>query len=198
MKMKSILRIAGMLVVVFTLVTLQSCKKDDPAPVNEFDYVNSWILDNMKEAYYWTDKLPSSPKKVQKPDAFFQSLLNKPDDRFSWIQENYQDLLNSLQGVNKEAGYEFVLYADQGNNLIAQILYVKKKSPADLNGLKRGDVIDQLNGVQITRDNFRDLFGKIIQSHIGLTMRPQRLSVHRKTFRSPQLNTRRIRTSWIR
>jgi hypothetical protein len=41
-------------VLVASLLNLSACKKDDPQP-NEFDYVNSWILDNMKEAYYWTD-----------------------------------------------------------------------------------------------------------------------------------------------
>lgn len=92
------------------LVTLQSCKKEEAAPANPNDYVNSWILENMKEAYYWTDKIPTSPNKTLAPEPFFESLLNKPDDKFSWIQENYQDLLNSLQGVSKEAGYEFALY----------------------------------------------------------------------------------------
>ncbi|MFM7850838.1 MAG: S41 family peptidase, partial [Flammeovirgaceae bacterium] len=156
---------------VASLLTLQSCKKDDP--VNPNDYVNSWILENMKEAYYWTDKIPTSPNKTLAPEPFFESLLNKTDDKFSWIQENYQDLLNSLQGVTKEAGYEFALYyADNAKvNLIAVILYIKKGSPAETAGLKRGDIIDKINGTQLTASNYQTLLQAISENH-SITYRP--------------------------
>src|SRR3954465_10540153 len=85
----------------------QACDKNDPAPAdNPNDHVNSWIYDNMKYVYYWTDDIPADPDKTLDPEAFFNSLLSD-EDRFSWIQENYGDLLNSLRGVNKEAGFEF-------------------------------------------------------------------------------------------
>jgi carboxyl-terminal processing protease len=165
-------------VLVASLLNLSACKKDDPQP-NEFDYVNSWILDNMKEAYYWTDKIPASPNKGQSPNVFFESLLAKPDDRFSWIQENYQELLNSLQGISKEAGYEFALYkpSTTSNNVIAQILYIKKASPAEAAGLNRGDVIDQINSQQITTDNYQTLLSQISESH-SITYRPYNFSTN--------------------
>jgi carboxyl-terminal processing protease len=172
MKAKKIFLSSISLFAVGSLLILQSCKKDDPQPAaNPNDYVNSWIFSNMKEAYYWTDKLPSSPNKELKPDAFFESLLNKPDDKFSWIQENYQDLLNSLQGINKEAGYEFALYRSGTTNVIAQIVYIKKSSPAETAGLKRGDVIDQINGQQLTLDNYQTLLQQIGENH-SITYRP--------------------------
>jgi hypothetical protein len=144
MNINQILKAVLAVFILVSVTVLQSCKKDDPQPANPNDYVNSWIISNMKEAYYWTDKLPASPNKNLDPESFFKSLLNKPDDKFSWIQENYQDLLNSLQGINKEAGYEFALYyADNTQvNLVAQVLYIKKSSPAEAVGLKRGDVIE--------------------------------------------------------
>lgn len=155
------------------LVTLQSCKKEEAAPANPNDYVNSWILENMKEAYYWTDKIPTSPNKTLAPEPFFESLLNKSDDKFSWIQENYQDLLNSLQGVSKEAGYEFALYYADNNrvNVLAQVLYIKKQSPAEQAGLKRGDLIDQINGTQLTASNYQTLLQQISSNH-SITYRP--------------------------
>jgi carboxyl-terminal processing protease len=154
------------------VVVLGACSKDQVDP-SEFDYVNSWIYDNMKEAYYWTDRIPASPNKAPSPDIFFQSLLLKPNDRFSWIQDNYQELLNSLQGVSKEAGYEFALYraSSANNNVLAQVLYVKKGSPAELAGLNRGDVIDQINSQQITMDNYKALLQSIGEPH-SITYRP--------------------------
>src|SRR3954465_10330830 len=90
----------------------QTCDKNDPSPTaneNPNEHVNNWIYENMSYWYYWKDNLPANPDKTQKPDAFFTS-LKSTHDRFSWIQENYADLLNTLRGVNKEAGFEFALY----------------------------------------------------------------------------------------
>ena len=101
------------------------------------NYVNSWIHKNMEYWYLWNKGLPESADKNQDPKTFFENLLHS-EDRFSWIQENYQELLNSLQGISKEAGYEFVLYREKeaGDNVIMQILYIKPGSPAFKAGLK--------------------------------------------------------------
>ena len=109
-------------------IAVSSCDEDDdlsPAGVNENNaHVNEWILENMDFWYLWSNELPGAPDKNQAPDDFFQSLLSD-DDRFSWIQDNYQDLLNSLQGISKEAGFEYVLYKeDDSDNVLAQILYL--------------------------------------------------------------------------
>ena len=88
------------------LLLFSSCKKDEPElPVvnkNPNLYVNDWIYEQMNIYYLWNDKIPKSPDYTLKPDLFFNSLINKynvssnPDgDRFSWIQENYVDLINS-------------------------------------------------------------------------------------------------------
>jgi carboxyl-terminal processing protease len=154
------------IIIAASILLLISCKKEEVKP-NEFEAINSWILDNMKEAYYWTDRIPTSPNKEQTPDLFFESLLTKPDDRFSWIQENYQELLNSLQGVSKEAGYEFALYRESSsnNNVIAIVLYIKKGSPAEAAGLSRGDGISQINNQQLTVENYRTVLEGIGQNH---------------------------------
>src|SRR5688572_7825190 len=136
---------------VFAFFLLTSCDEEDPLPVSEVKnevvnesnaYVNSWILENMEYWYLWNGELPSASDKNLDPESFFGSLLD-PEDRFSWIQENYRDLLNSLQGITKEAGYEFVLYREKegSDNVLMQILYIKPDSPATTAGLKRGDVI---------------------------------------------------------
>jgi carboxyl-terminal processing protease len=158
---------------VFFIVT--SCKEDEIEPssppaariTNEANaYVNDWILDNMKTWYFWNTELPSAADKNQDPESFFESLIND-EDRFSWIQDNYEELLNSLQGISKEAGYEFVLYkeADSNSNVIAQILYIKPSSPASSAGLKRGDIITHINGKRITVENYRELLDAIHDNH---------------------------------
>jgi C-terminal processing protease CtpA/Prc len=120
----------------------------------------------MQYWYYWNTDIPANPDKSLEPEPFFESLLSE-EDRFSWIQENFTELLNSLRGVSKEAGFEYALYreASDNNNVIAQVLYVKANSPASSSGLKRGDIISQINGTQITTDNYKDLVSKLSQNH---------------------------------
>lgn len=166
--------ISGIILVLCILVS--SCDRaDDPAPVSineENTHVNSWILDNMQLWYLWENELPPSPDKSASPNAFFESLLSSKD-RFSWIQENYKELLNSLQGISKEAGYEYVLYKDEGTeNVLVQILYVKPGSPAESEGLQRGDVITHVNGKRMTTSNYRDVLNDFASSSFSITYKP--------------------------
>jgi len=149
---------------VFTLLILPSCDKDEPEHPNA--YVNNWILTNMDFWYYWNSTLPENPDKSKEHEEFFKSLLNS-QDRFSWIQDNFQDLINSLQGVSKEAGYEIALFREStdNNNVLAQIVYVKPGSPAETSGLKRGDVITRINNEQLTLSNYQTLLGAITENH---------------------------------
>ena len=160
-KLKALL---GLWKVLLCVILISSCNSDEPESENE--YVNRWILENMELYYLWNTYIPNSPNKSQEPDVFFESLLSN-EDRFSWIQENYQELLNSLQGINKEAGYEFLLYRDNVNpeNVLAQVVYVKAGSPASTKDILRGDIITQINGQQITMTNYTTLLSLITENH---------------------------------
>ena len=148
---------------VFCLVLL-GCGGDDVSPNNK--YVNSWVFEQMKLYYLWEDDLPNSPNKSLEPDDFFETLLSD-EDRFSWIQDNYQELLNSLNGINKEAGYEFKLYLESqtSDNVIAQVMYVKPGSPASTKDLLRGDVITHINGQQMTISNYQSMLSLLGENH---------------------------------
>lgn len=168
--MKSIitnLRLQRLVALLFLIIVVAACKDDDdPSADSGNTYVNDWILENMEYMYLWNTDIPSSPNKNQDPESFFESLLS-PEDRFSWIQDNYIELLNSLQGISKEAGYEFALYRESAGSstVIAQVLYVKPLSPAETAGLKRGDVITHINSQQITISNYISLLDNIHENH---------------------------------
>ncbi len=153
----------------FVLAAFASCKEDEPtpaAPKTENQKINAWILEEMDFWYLWNTSLPADPNDELTPPTFFESLLHS-EDRFSWIQDDYDELLKSLQGINKEAGFEFVLYKESQttDNVIAQITYVKQGSPASETVLKRGDIITHINGTQITVNNYQSLIGDLSENH---------------------------------
>ncbi len=132
-------------------------------------YVNGWIYDEMSVYYLWNDKLSKTPNYSLYPEDFFDSILYKynktsnPDgDRFSWIQEDYKELLGSLSGVvSHEIGFEYILVATDATRkqFYALVLYPMQGTDAEAKGIDRGRFITKIDGQNITSDNYKNLFG---------------------------------------
>ncbi|RIW17331.1 peptidase [Algoriphagus lacus] len=135
--------------------------------------INKWINEVMKEVYLWLGEMRTPIADTSDPEDYFESLLNRPTDRFSVIYPDYQELINSLNGITLEAGYEFTLYRESqsNNNVVAEISYVKKNSPAASTPLKRGDYITRINGTQMTLENYRSVIAQIDKPHTLTTLR---------------------------
>ncbi len=175
----TVLRSYVILLLALAPFVFSSCDDDNdpgttPDPKGNADnqYVNDWIKENMDFWYLWNETIPSNVDRNLEPDEYFTKLLNK-DDRFSWIQPDYIELIKSLDGISKEGGFEYVLYREssQSDVVIAQILYIKPSSPASAAGLKRGDVITRINGSNLTTSNYRDQIAKLKENYT-LTYRP--------------------------
>ncbi|UII24966.1 S41 family peptidase [Fulvivirga maritima] len=140
--------------------TLTSCNDDDDDSNNKNEEINSWIYNVMDQVYLWTTSMPSQDNVNTNadPSDFFESLLYS-GDRFSVIYPDYEELLNQLNGVTYEAGFEFqlLLLAQGSNEVVMVLLYVKPGSPADDAGLKRGDIITEINGNGITTENYESV-----------------------------------------
>ena len=153
-----------------------SCDKEEVLPAKTVEVevpenskltsINEWIYSVMDEVYYWTDEMPDSVDKGQDPADYFAA-LKSPEDRFSFIIPDYEELMNSLNGVSMEAGYEFALDRkfENSSEVVAVLLYVKGGSPADAAGLKRGDEITTINGQELTTSNYKSLLGDFSSGH---------------------------------
>jgi len=157
-------------------ILFSSCKKTDDEDPNiiriETDLeIIDFIWKGLNQYYYWQESVGnlSDNKKESEsdyayflsqnpdPETFFNSLLH-PDDNFSWIVDDYVDLENMLQGIDISDGMEFGLYVEcNDNNIFGFVRYVQKDSNAESKGVKRGMVFSSINGIRLTRDNYRDL-----------------------------------------
>jgi carboxyl-terminal processing protease len=167
LKMKELSKL--FLAVLFTGL-LFSCNKDEELPAvdpTSNAAVNRWVLDIMDEAYYWLGNLGNPISEDASPEDYFEALLYRPTDRFSVIYPDYQELINSLNGISLDAGYEFILYRESSTSdkVFAEVSYIKKNSPASSVDLKRGDRITAINNREFTVNNFREILGLTEATH---------------------------------
>lgn len=141
---------------ILTLLVVSGCEKkptNEPAPTGEVTNadINQWVVDSMRYYYYWNVTIPNDRNLVlsHTPESFFETLLNRPADRFSWIQNN-EDLRNSLSGIIRTSGLGVSFFRIGDNNAGATVRFVHKGSPADLAGIKRGDIFIRVNGQLLT------------------------------------------------
>ena len=150
-----------------------SLDTDDTAISLEGDLqISDFIWEGLNTSYYWQEEveaLADSKLEDEKayaefisqnadPELFFDSLLH-PEDRFSWIEEDYVELENSLQGIYASNGVEFGLaYACQDcNEIVGYVKYILEDSDASNKNIKRGDYFTGVNGITLTVGNYRNL-----------------------------------------
>jgi len=155
---------------------LGSCKKDTDATIDAKTLkVNTFIATTMQFFYLWEDKMIPSVfnnyKHEPDPMLYFDKLLYKEKDKWSFITDDYSGLMASLSGQETTYGYSLVLYylTKNPNTYVAVVRFVYKKSPAAKAGLKRGDIIFKINGSTITDNNYRQLvYSNTIDITLGI------------------------------
>ncbi len=92
------------------------------------------------------------------PQALFD-VLTAPQDRFSWLIEDYVELENLLSGISTTTGMEtgWGAYPNDQNNVFGLVRYVLPNTSAAANGMERGMIFTTVNGVQITRGNYTSI-----------------------------------------
>ncbi|MEI8084834.1 MAG: S41 family peptidase [Paludibacter sp.] len=152
-----------------------SCKDDVKGPSEDDKmsmYVNEWLYQNMSELYYWNTTLPAYASSSANPSDYFVSLKNKAD-RFSAIFASYNDILNELNGVSTaDIGFDFQLYKENSynNNVLGIVEYVKHGTPAEKQGIKRGDIFRRINGTQITILNYKEVINYLYDKSASSTI----------------------------
>jgi C-terminal processing protease CtpA/Prc len=107
---------------------------------------NEQLFDYMQEWYFWDDQLPDSFDGSSQPDMYETlDFLRVAQDRFSFMMtaEEYDDYQASIF-----FGYGFSHQSTEDSDGLL-IRYVFDEGSAAQNGLRRGDVITEVNGVTV-------------------------------------------------
>ncbi|MGS2738507.1 S41 family peptidase [Sinomicrobium sp. M5D2P17] len=165
-------------------LVLWSCSdKDDdafvPNPSDNLE-VQDFVWKGLNLWYFWqgdvndlSDTRFSSNAEYQEflssysdPEELFEHLKyygsESDRDRFSWIVEDYNELINSQQGIYKTNGVEFGLSQySNSDDVFGYVRYILPNSDASTKDIQRGDVFVAVNGTTLTVDNYSELlFGQ--------------------------------------
>ena len=146
--------------ITIALSFLTSCKEEEILPSDQVLEINEFIWKSLNDIYLWNDKLPQNIDRSKEfdPKTYFDKLLFKPTDKWSYITDDYQALINSFKGIEKSFGHEFKLFQIPNSSAVYGVVeYVVFGSPADAAGIMRGDVFYEVNGVSLNLDNYSNL-----------------------------------------
>ena len=157
-----------------------SCKKPSYKQDEQTLEINDFIWKGLNTFYLWKpevanlhdesfasqEQLNNFLDEYNNPEELFESLLfeRNQTDRWSWIVDDYVALEKLFQGIRKSTGMRIgLVYENQNSNTVfAYVKYVVPGSPADQNGVHRGDVFRKLNGQYLTDQNYLDLLNQDI------------------------------------
>ncbi len=169
----------GILLVIFSMLFV-SCQEDldDVIRPSGNLEINDFIWKAMTSTYFFLSDSPdlgferfdlpeqryaTNPgyldflSNYQTPELLFED-IKVSQDRFSIIVSDYRVLENNSQGISLQNGMRFGLVRiGETNQVFGYVRYVVPNSPAETQGVQRGMVFTQIDGVGITDTNFAEL-----------------------------------------
>ncbi len=161
---------------ILLLFTFLSCKKEEKLQLDSQTLeINNFIWKAMNAYYLWKDQknilhddyfasqedLNSFLDTYSDPEVLFEDLIydREHTDRWSWIVDDYEALIQYFKGVRKTTGMRVGFVYEPGSTqyVFAYVRYVLSDSDAFDKGIKRGDIFRKINGQRLTKDNYIDL-----------------------------------------
>lgn len=156
---------------IFSLLCLvllaSACSKLNPEDERTIRYyANTFAYNVMKTYYLWVDEVSSQLDNWVTTEDPVEKVKNTrySMDRWTTLYEDYTAFESTITGNGETFGLDFTLYyVDAAHvQLCAVVRYTYENSPAQLAGLKRGDVILTINGETITIDNYSVVASKLL------------------------------------
>ena len=110
------------------------------------DKLKTAVYEIMNEWYLWNDQLPEvNTDDFEDADALLNAMMNKPTDKWSYIQE--EEAYKSFFEKGEYEGYGLRMARDMEGNL--RVAFVYTDSPFGRAGVERSWIIDKINGTSI-------------------------------------------------
>jgi len=153
----------------FSLEINEECS--DTYTGEKYFRIHEFIWKTLNDFYLWQEEVPSlddtySPSGTKyreliepypEPEAFFESLKYE-DDKFSDILSNYEDIENSIKGINANNGLKFILSSYGSEDAVMGIVtYILEESDATSKDIKRGDMFTGVDGKSLNINNYSEL-----------------------------------------
>jgi C-terminal processing protease CtpA/Prc len=170
-------------ILIITSVVAMSCQEDmdDFITTSSNVEINDFVWKAMNVFYYFKSNVPDLADNrfstneeysnylsgFESPEALFSD-LKVDEDRFSVIVEDYRVLEDNSIGISFQNGMRFgLVLIEDSNQVFGYVRYVVPNSPAETQGVERGMVFSEIDGIGITETNFIDLLSPT-QYAIGL------------------------------
>ena len=151
-----------------------SCSNDDENISQDIE-IQNFVWKGMNLWYNWQSSVPNLANErfsnqndlnsflnnYSDPEDLFEILLFDVGntDRFSWIVDDYVELNNRFQGISLSYGLRLSTVtlndndATTDDDVIIYVRYVAPNSPANNADIKRGDIINAINGTILKASN---------------------------------------------
>ncbi|MBE6287901.1 MAG: PDZ domain-containing protein [Mediterranea massiliensis] len=156
---------------------LFACSNNDNDPqeeeekritTNEIYFANRFAKDALSSVYLWNKEIKTGLDKLnantnQDPIGTVKEIRYKENgkevDKWTVLTADAESMNSSMQGVSTTYGYEVMLgQFSNTKTYFFLVSLVYANSPAEKAGIKRGDIIMQLDGKDITDDNYLDIY----------------------------------------
>ncbi|MFB9057917.1 S41 family peptidase [Mariniflexile ostreae] len=165
---------------------ITSCYKDNDDHPSTNSSINDFVWKGMNSWYNWqlevpelsdtkdddTDAYEAYLNQFDSPKALFNSLRFQyaETDRFSWFVEDYIALQQQFQGISKSFGLKFQAIQTHANgDVVLFVKYVANHSPGSKASIKRGDLINAINGSVLNINNLNDLATHLSNESVTLS-----------------------------
>lgn len=139
---------------------------DGRVTTDEIYYANVFAYDALDTYYLWKDEIAEgmdklNPETNQDPIGTIKEIRYKENgkevDKWTMMTDDMDSFIGGMNGVTTTYGYNLMLGKfSNSSNYFFIVGFVYADSPAQKAGIKRGDIIMQLNGKDITGANYQE------------------------------------------
>ena len=145
---------------------------------DEKAYANFFAYNAMSDVYLWSQDITAALKSWTILGDPVETVKNarykengKDVDKWTQMLESYSESVGGTDGVSTGTyglGVKLYLKAQGSNEVVAFITYTYPESPAEKVGLKRGDVILEVDGKAMTTENYYQALFQSASVEVGV------------------------------